>query len=75
MPALALFGLTASGSVEPWMVFALVFVRGSVNSVDNPTRQSFVIEMVRRGPRGERRRLNAVLIHLARIARPGGAGC
>ena len=28
------------------MVFALVFARGAVNSVDNPTRQSFVIEMV-----------------------------
>jgi MFS family permease len=74
VPALALWGLTASGSVEPWMVFALVFARGTVNSVDNPTRQSFVTEMV-----GSERVVNAVglnsaLIHAARIFGPAGAG-
>jgi MFS family permease len=74
LPALALWGLTASGSVEPWMVFALVFVRGTVNAVDNPTRQSFVTEMV-----GSERVVNAVglnsaLIHAARIFGPAGAG-
>ena len=40
VPALGLWALTASGAVEPWMVFVLVFVRGAVNSVDNPTRQT-----------------------------------
>ena len=74
LPALALWGLTAGGAVEPWMVFALVFVRGSVNAVDNPTRQSFVTEMV-----GSERVVNAVglnsaLIHAARIFGPAGAG-
>jgi MFS family permease len=74
LPALALWGLTASGTVEPWMVFALVFVRGTVNAVDNPTRQSFVTEMV-----GPARVVNAVglnsfLIHSARIFGPAGAG-
>ena len=73
-PALALWGLTAGGAVEPWMVFALVFVRGSVNAVDNPTRQSFVTEMV-----GSERVVNAVglnsaLVHAARIFGPAGAG-
>ena len=29
MPALALFALTATGVVAPWMVFALVFVHGA----------------------------------------------
>jgi MFS family permease len=74
IPALALWGLTATGAVEPWMVFALVFVRGTVNAVDNPTRQSFVTEMV-----GSERVVNAVglnsaLIHAARIFGPAGAG-
>ncbi len=46
LPALALFALTASDAIELWMVFALVFARGAVNAIDNPTRQSFVIEMV-----------------------------
>jgi MFS family permease len=74
LPALALWGLTAGGVVEPWMVFALVFLRGTVNAVDNPTRQSFVTEMV-----GPERVVNAVglnsfLIHSARIFGPAGAG-
>src|SRR3954447_8352028 len=42
LPALALFALSTAGSVTPAVVYALVFVRGTVNSVDNPTRQSFV---------------------------------
>jgi MFS family permease len=74
LPALALWGITVSGAVAPWMVWALVFVRGTVNSVDNPTRQSFVIEMV-----GSDRVVNAVslnnaLVHSARILGPAGAG-
>jgi MFS family permease len=73
-PALALWGLTTAGVVAPWMVYALVFARGAVNSVDNPTRQSFAIEMV-----GSERVVNAVslnnvLIHSARIVGPASAG-
>ena len=56
LPALALWALTVGGSVEVWMVYALVFARGAVNAVDNPARQSFVIEMVGPRPRGQRRR-------------------
>jgi MFS family permease len=74
LPALALWGLTASGAVEPWMVFALVFVRGSVNSIDNPTRQSFVIEMVGADRVVNAVGLNSVLIHAARILGPATAG-
>ena len=74
IPALTLWGLTAGGAIEAWMVYALVFVRGAVNSIDNPTRQSFVTEMV-----GSERVVNAVglnsaLIHAARIFGPGLAG-
>ena len=74
VPALVLWGITVSGAVAPWMVWALVFVRGSVNAVDNPTRQSFAIEMV-----GPDRVVNAVslnnaLVHSARILGPAGAG-
>ena len=56
------------------MVFALVFVRGAVNSVDNPTRQSFVIEMVGADRVVNAVGLNSVLIHSARIFGPAGAG-
>jgi MFS family permease len=73
-PAVALWALTAAGVVEPWMVFALVFVRGAVNSIDNPTRQSFVIEMVGADQVVNAVGLNSVLIHSARILGPAGAG-
>jgi MFS family permease len=74
IPALTLWALTGAGVVAPWMVFALVFVRGAVNSIDNPARQSFAIEMV-----GSERVVNAVslnnvLIHSARILGPAAAG-
>ncbi len=74
VPALVLAGVTAGGVVEPWMVFALVFVRGAVNAVDNPTRQSFVIEMVGAERVVNAVGLNSVLIHSARIVGPAGAG-
>lgn len=73
-PALMLWALTAAGVVVPWMVFALVFVRGAVNAVDNPTRQSFVIEMVGANRLVNAVGLNSVLIHSARIVGPAAAG-
>ena len=74
VPALALFGLYTAGVVEPWMVFALVFARGTVNALDNPARQSFVIEMV--GPERvvNAVSLNSVIVHTARIGGPAVAG-
>jgi MFS family permease len=74
VPALILWGLVAGGSIEPWMVMALVFARGTVNALDNPTRQSFVIEMV--GPERvvNAVSLNSVIVHCARMAGPAVAG-
>jgi len=70
LPALALFAIVSAGAVEPWMVLALVFVRGTVNAVDNPTRQAFPIEMV--GPERvvNAVSLNSVLIHASRLFGP-----
>jgi MFS family permease len=74
VPALSLFALYVTGAVEPWMVFALVFLRGTVNSIDNPTRQSFAIEMVGSDLVVNAVSLNSVIIHAARIAGPAVAG-
>jgi len=74
LPALALFAVTVTGAVETWMVLALVFVRGSVNAVDNPTRQSFAIEMVGPDRVVNAVSLNSVLIHSARLVGPALAG-
>ena len=74
IPALFLFGVTVSGVATPAMVFATVFARGAVNAVDNPTRQSFAIEMVGADRLVNAVSLNSVLIQVARIAGPGIAG-
>jgi MFS family permease len=73
LPALTLWLLTASGVVTPWMVLALIFTRGCVTAVDNPARQSFVVEMV--GPERvvNAVSLNSVLVHTARIVGPAAA--
>jgi MFS family permease len=74
LPAIALWALVSSGSIEVWMVYALVFARGAVNAVDNPTRQSFVVELV--GPERVVNAvgLNSVIVHSARIIGPALAG-
>ena len=59
LPALALWGLTAGGQIEAWMVYALVLARGCVTAIDNPARQAFVMEMV--GRRAGRQRGRAEL--------------
>ncbi|MGO4341465.1 MFS transporter [Pedococcus sp. 2YAF34] len=46
LTAAALAALTLSGAVQVWHVFGLAFVLGVVAAVDNPTRQSFVSEVV-----------------------------
>jgi MFS family permease len=74
VPALSLFALYVTGAVEPWMVFALVFLRGTINSIDNPTRQSFVIEMVGADRVVNAVSLNSVIVHASRIAGPAVAG-
>jgi MFS family permease len=74
VPAVTLWVLTATGAVAVWMVLALVLVRGTINAVDNPTRQAFVMELV--GPERvvNAVSLNSVIIHTARIAGPMFAG-
>lgn len=74
VPALALFAVTVSGVVTPWMVFALVLVRGSINALDNPARQSFVIEMVGPDRVVNAVSLNSVIVHCARMVGPAIAG-
>jgi MFS family permease len=74
IPAVALFAVTATGIVVPWMVFLAVFAMGTVNAVDNPTRQSFVIEMVGPDRVVNAVSLNSVIVQSARIVGPAIAG-
>jgi MFS family permease len=74
IPAIGLFAVTASGVAAPWMVYLAVFAMGSVNAVDNPTRQSFVIEMVGPDRVVNAVSLNSVIVQAARIVGPALAG-
>ncbi len=74
LPAIGLFAVTEAGVVAPWMVFLAVFAMGSVNAVDNPTRQSFVIEMVGADRLVNAVSLNSVIVQSARIVGPAFAG-
>ena len=72
--ALALWALVASDVAELWMVYVLSLASGVVTAIDNPSRQSFYIEMV-----GEEHVRNAVSLNSAaftgsRIFGPAIAG-
>jgi MFS family permease len=74
LPALTLWLLYTQGTVEVWMVYALVLVRGIVTAFDNPARQSFVVELVGADRVVNAVGLNSVVVHTARIAGPAAAG-
>ncbi len=74
IPALTLWVLTGTGNVTAPVVLALVFVRGAVNAVDNPARQSFVMEMVGRVKVVNAVSLNSLIVQSARIIGPAIAG-
>jgi MFS family permease len=74
LPALTLLALTATGAVELWMVYLLVLARGLGHAVDNPVRQSFVMEVVGRDQVAAAVSLNSAVVSTARLVGPAVAG-
>jgi MFS family permease len=74
LPSLALLLLVLGDAVLPWMVYAAVFVRGSLLAIDNPARQAFVMEIVGPSKIVNAVSLNSVMVHSARITGPALAG-
>jgi MFS family permease len=72
--ALILGILALTGAVRIWQVYLLAFALGMVTVVDNPTRQSFAVEMVGRDGMANAIALNSAVFNLARIAGPAVAG-
>ena len=72
--ALTLGILVATHSVSLWMVYALAFILGLVNTVDNPTRQTFVTELVGKDKLANAVSLNSIEINLARVIGPAVGG-
>jgi MFS family permease len=72
--ALVLGALTLTGTVRLWMVFLIALLLGAVTAVDNPARQSFVMEMVGRDRVANAVSLNSATFTSARVVGPAIAG-
>jgi MFS family permease len=72
--ALVLGVLDVSGVAELWHVYVLCLLLGCATAVDQPVRQSFVVEMVGREQLANAVALNAMTFNTARIVGPAVAG-
>jgi predicted MFS family arabinose efflux permease len=72
--ALLLAVLVRFGRVEFWHVAVLALLYGVANTVDMPTRQSFVVEMVGRDDLMNAIALNSAVFNAARVVGPALAG-
>jgi MFS family permease len=72
--ATVLWLLVASGSVRLWMVWTMALVYGFINVIDNPSRQSFAVEMVGPDALANAVGLNSVTVNSSRIVGPALAG-
>ncbi len=72
--ALVLGLLTVTGAVQVWQIGVLAVLLGLNNAFENPSRQSFMLELV--GPQHLRNAvsLNSVMVNLARVIGPAIAG-
>jgi MFS family permease len=72
--AFTLAGLTLSGRIQVWEVFALASLLGLNNAFDIPARQAFVVDMVGRDDLLNAIALNSSMVNGARVVGPAVAG-
>jgi MFS family permease len=72
--AVVLAVVDLSGIVQLWMLYVLVFAYGMALAVDNPTRQSFVSELVPPADLPNAIGLSSAIFQLARVLGPALAG-
>jgi MFS family permease len=72
--ALILGVLTVTGAVRVWEIGVLAVLLGLNNAFENPSRQSFMIEMVGADNLRNAVSLNSVLVNVARSVGPAVAG-
>lgn len=72
--ALLLAALDLSGNLHLWELYLMAVVLGLVNMVDNPTRQTFIGEMVGKDELANAVTLNSVMVNVARAVGPAVAG-
>ena len=71
--SLLMGGLIVSGAIELWMVYGIAVLLGVTKVFDNPTRQTFVREMVGTDLLRNAVSLNSTQMNLARIIGPSVA--
>jgi MFS family permease len=74
LQAALLAGLALAGLATLPVLYALALVQGAITTVDNPTRQAFVTEMVGRGDLANAVALNSAMFNMARILGPAIGG-
>jgi MFS family permease len=74
LPAAAMFVATETNHAAYWMVIAAAAAQGSVNLVDVPARQAFLIEMVGREDLVNAIALNSAIFNGAAVVGPSVAG-
>jgi len=72
--ALILGVLVVTGSAQVWHVYVLAFGLGATTVLDNPTRQTFAVEMVGPNDLSNAVALNSATFNLGRILGPAVAG-
>jgi MFS family permease len=72
--ALLLAALVHGGHVQYWHVAAMATVYGLANTLDMPTRQAFIVEMVGRDSLRSAIALNSTMFNAARVVGPALAG-
>lgn len=66
--------LVISGQVQLWEIYVLAALQGTINAIDNPTRQAFVSELVDRAEIQSAVGLNSSVQNAARIIGPALGG-
>jgi len=72
--ALVLAALVHHGHVQYWHVAVMAAIYGVANTVDMPTRQAFIVEMVGRDSLRSAIALNSAMFNAARVIGPALAG-
>ncbi len=72
--ALALALLTATGTVQLWMIYMMAIALGLTNAFSMPTRQAFVFEMVGHEKLTNAVSLNSIVMNAGRLVGPALAG-
>lgn len=67
--------LVATGAIEVWHLIALSLSLGTINAVDLPARQAFIVRMIdRKEDLGNAIALNSSMVHAAGLIGPAAAG-